>query len=387
VANFRTPIPFALGEGVPAGSLQFPSEADLVPEFGSLGSRWPQQQIQFLDPNRRTNYNQNFNLTVAHQYKDIAFEVTYLGNLGRKVPFPNINLNHIPPDLLPRTEIPTRLRRPYPQYPGDTAQVQILSPNWGISNYHALVVKSEKRFDQGIGWIASYTLSKWIDNVVFTGGDDVTFGDDDQIQNIYNIRAERSLSTNDIRQRLVMSPIIELPFGPGKRWLKNGPAGQTLRGWSISTIATLQSGSPFGVTVNNGPRDILGDNADGKTLRPNLVGSPNLPASQKGHPASGGVRGIQWFDPAAFGVPERFTHGNAPRTVMPSPGWVNFDLAILRNFRFKERYRLQFRCEMFNAFNTPHFGVPGSALGGSGFGISTAGSSDREMQFALKLSF
>jgi len=387
VANFRTPVPFTLREGLPPGALQFPAEQDLVPEFGSIGTKWPQQQVQFLDPERRTNYSQNFNLTIAQQVKDMAFEVAYLGNLGRKVPFPNINLNHIPTGLLSRTDIPVRLRRPYPQYPGDTAQVQILSPNWGISNYHAFVVKSEKRFASGVGWIFAYTLSKWIDNVTFTGGDDATFGDDDQVQNIYNLRAERSLSTNDIRHRVVISPIIELPFGRGKRWWQKGVLAQAFGGWSLSTIATLQSGSPFGVTVSNGPRDLLGDNADGKNLRPNLVGDPNLPSSQKGTPATGGVIGIQWFNPEAFAVPAQFTYGTAPRTVMTGPGRANFDVAILKSFHFTERYRLQFRFEMFNALNRPQFGVPGNTLGASGFGIATATGSDRELQFGLKFFF
>jgi Carboxypeptidase regulatory-like domain len=387
VATVRTPVPFTLQQGLPAGALEFPAEADLVPEFGAIGTRWPQQQVQFLDPNRRTNYTQNFNLTIAHQLKDIALEFGYLGNLGRKVPFPNINLNHIPPELLPQTSIPTRLRRPYPQFPGDTAQIQILSPNWGVSNYHAFTFKSERRFSQGIGWIFTYTLSKWIDNVVATGGDDATFGDDDQIQNIYNISSERSLSTNDVRHRVVMSPIIDLPFGRGRRWVQNGIANQVLGGWSLSSIVTLQSGSPFGVQVNNGPRDILGDQADGKNLRPDLIGNPELPDSLKGKPATGGVRGIQWFDPESFAVPARFTHGNAPRTVMTGPGYVNFDIAVLKNFSLAERHRLQFRWEMFNAFNTPSFGVPGSTLGAGGFGISGAGASDREMQFALKYMF
>jgi len=387
VANFRTPVPFTLREGLPPGALQSPSEQDLTPEFGAIGTPWPQQQIQFINPERSTNYTQNFNLTIGQQVKEIAFEFGYLGNLGRHVPFPNINLNHIPTELLSRTEIPVRLRRPYPQFPGDTAQVQILSPNWGLSNYHAFVLKSEKRAASGFGWLFTYTLSKWIDNVVFVGGDDVTFGDDDQVQNIYDLRHERSLSTNDIRHRLVISPIYELPFGKGKRWFRDGFLNRAFGGWSLSTIATLQSGSPFGVTVLNGPRDILGDNADGKNLRPDIVGDPRLPDSQKGQPATGGVRGIQWFNPAAFAAPARFTYGNASRTVMTGPGRVNFDTAILKNFAFTEQFRLQFRFEMFNAFNIPQFGLPGNTLGASRFGIAGAGGSNRELQFGLKLFF
>ncbi|MBI4468352.1 MAG: hypothetical protein HY650_03415 [Acidobacteria bacterium] len=385
--NFRNPVPFTLREGLPPGALRFPAESDLVPEFGSIGTRWPQPQMQFLDPHRRTNYSLNFNLTIAQQVKEMAFEVTYLGNLGRKVPFLQINLNHIPPELLSRTDIPVRLRRPYPQYPGDAAEVLLIAPNWGISNYHALVVKSEKRFASGVGWIFTYTLSKWIDNVAFFGQDAATFGDIDGYQNIYDLRSERALSTNDIRHRVVISPIIELPWGRGKRWWQQGTLNQAFGDWSLSTISTLQSGSPFGVTVSNGPRDILGDIALGRNLRPNLVGDPMLPPSQQGQPAAGGVRGIQWFNTGAFSVPSRYTFGNAARTIMTGPGRVNFDVAVLKQVQVGERYRVQFRFEMFNAFNTPQFEVPGSVMGEGGFGISTATGSNRELQFGLKIFF
>jgi hypothetical protein len=388
IANFRSgAVPFTLSQGVPAGSLDTPLESDLVPEFGAIGTKYPQQQVQFLDPKRRTPYTQNFNLTIAQQWRNVGFEVGYIGNLGRKSPFPNINLNHIPAELLPQTSVAPRLRRPYPQFPGDTAQIQILSPNWGLSNYHGMTFKVERRFASGFGWIAHYTLSKWIDNELFVGTDNSTFGDVDQIQNIYDLRSERSLSQNDIRHRLVASPIYELPLGPGRRWLQGGPLGYALGGWGISTIMSLQSGSPFGVQVVNGPRDILGDAADGKNLRADLAGDPNLPSGQQGQAATGGIVGIQWFNTAAFTVPARFKHGNSARTVMAGPGRVNFDVAILKNFKLAERRTAQFRWEMFNATNTPHFGNPGSDLGGSGFGIATATGSDREMQFALKILF
>jgi len=387
IATFRDPVPFSLQQGLPPGALAFPAEEDLTPAFGARGTKWAQSRIQFLDPGRRTQYGLNYNLTVQHQWKQVLLEAAYVANLGRKLPFPNINLNHIPPHLLSRTEIPERLRRPWPQYLSDRPQIQIISPNWGISNYHAFAFKSEKRFSNGLGFLVSYSWSKWIDNLVFVGGDDATFGDDDQIQNIYDLRNERSLSTNHIPHRLVATPIVELPVGKGQRWLnRGGPVDWILGGWEASAIATIQSGSPFGVTVLNGPRDILRDQADGKNLRANVVGDHRLPGSQKGKPAVG-QRGLQWFNPDAFAAPPLFTHGNTARTVMGGPGIVGFDLGVMKNFRVGERYRLQFRWESFNAFNTPQFGIPGSTLGGGGFGISGAGPDDREMQFALKLYF
>src|SRR5262249_40024347 len=156
----------------------------------------------------------------------------------------------------------------------------------------------------------------------FTGSDDSTFGDYDQIQNIYDLRHERSLSENHVPHRAVLSPVVELPVGKGKRWLNGGgPLNWILGGWQLSGIVSMQTGSPFGVPVVNGPRDILGDNSDGKHLRADLVGSLDLPTGQKGSPAVG-QRGIQWFNPAAFAPPARFTHGNSARTIALGPGFV-----------------------------------------------------------------
>lgn len=384
--TYRNPVPFTLQQGLPPGSMVAPPESALTPLFGMRNTPYAVSQVQFMDPHRKTQYNENFNLTIQRQWRSLFFEIGYVGNLGRKLTFPNINLNHVPPDLLAHTEIPVRLRRPYPQYDSDAPQMQIISPNWGLSAYHAFNFSAEKRFSNGLGWIFAYTWSKWIDNVVFTGGDDATFGDNTQIQNIYDLKHERSLSTNHIPHRASFSPIIELPFGHGKKWMNvKGPLDWVLGGWQVSGIVTLQSGSPFGVSVVNGPRDILGDNSDGTNLRPDFVGSLDLPAGQKGTPAVG-QRGIQWFNQGAFAVPARFTHGNAARTVMLGPGFKNLDSSISKNLRFRERYRLQFRWEAFNAFNSPVWGVPGSNLGGAGFGIVGA-SGDREMQFALKLYF
>jgi hypothetical protein len=380
--TYRDPVPFTLSQGLPPGAMVAPSPADLTPTFGTRGSKFAESQVQFLDPHRKTQYNENFNLTIQHQWRGLFFETGYVGNLGRKVIFGNINLNLVPPELLSRTDIAIRLRRPYPQFDSDAPQIQIIAPNWGLSNYHAFTFKSERRFSNGFGWMATYTWSKKIDNLTGIG---TQLGDNDQVQCIYDLKHERALSTNHVPHRAVFTPIVELPFGRGKKWLKSGPLNWMAGGWQVSGIVILQAGSPFGVQVTNGPRDILGDNADGTNLRPNIVGDISLPAAQKGQPAVG-QRGIQWFNPDAFASPARFTYGNAARTIMLGPGRINFDSAISKNIRVRERYRLQFRWEAFNLFNTPVFGVPGSNLGGGGFGIATA-SGVREIQFALKLYY
>lgn len=386
VYRARAPVPYTLRQGPPAEAFADIPESELKPTYGMRGTRFATSQIQYLDANRKTPYTINFNLTIQHQWRETFFEVGYLGNLGRQVIFPNINMNHIPPHLLSRTDIPERLRRPWTIFDSDQAQIQVLAPNWGLSNYHAFILKVERRLQSGFSYVLAYTLSKWIDNVVFVGGDEATFGDDDQIQNIYALRNERSLSTNHVPHRLVVSPIYDLPFGKGRRWLNRGGLWNALLGgWQVSTMATLRSGAPFGVLVLNGPRDILGDQADGKNLRPDIVSDPNA-GVRRGAPAAG-IRGIEWFNPSAFRTPARFTHGNVSRTVpgILGPGNVNFDSLVAKNFYVGERWRAQFRWETFNTFNTPEFDLPNQTLGGGGFGVVTSAGSRRIMQMGLKL--
>ena len=93
------------------------------------------------------------------------------------------------------------------------------------------------------------------------------------------------------------------------------------------------------------------------------------------------------MNPAAFAVPAAYTHGNAARTLpgILSPGFVNSDWLVSKNFRVKERWRAEFRWEMFDMFNTPDFGPPNDMLGGAGFGVADSAGNRRIMQFALKL--
>jgi len=243
--------------------------------------------------------------------------------------------------------------------------------------------KSERRYQNGLGWVIAYSFTRWIDNELSQG---TPLGDNDQIQNIYDLKNERSLSTNDAPHRLVLSPIYDLPIGKGRRWLQRGILSQIVGGWQIGMIGTLQSGSPFGTTVLNGPLNLLGDNSDGTILRTDLVAGQPLYASDKGSPASG-VRGLDWLNPAAFANPAPFTFGNASRTLpqVLGPGLINFDSLLAKNFRVGEQWRAQFRWEMFNMTNTPNWGNVNDNLGGASFGAITSASSRRIMQLGLKL--
>jgi len=92
----------------------------------------------------------------------------------------------------------------------------------------------------------------------------------------------------------------------------------------------------------------------------------------------------RWFNTDAFVSPPKYQFGNAGRNIIIRPGRVNFDLAIYKMFRFTERYRLQFRFETFNAFNTPPIGTPNLQVRNKNFGRITSAGRPRNLQFGLK---
>ena len=269
---------------------------------------------------------------------------------------------------------------PKESFGSDQTQIQILGPNWGRSNYLAFTFKSERRYRNGLGWVVAYSFTRWIDNLLSFG---TPLGDNDQIQNIYDLKQERSLSTNDAPHRLVFSPIYDVPFPKGR-----GIVSQILGGWQIGMIGTLQSGSPFGVLVLNGPQNLRGDSSNSTVLRTDLVPGQSLTVRAKGKPAAG-ERGIQWLNPAAFANPAQYHLGSSSRTLpqVLGPPTINFDSLLAKNFTRGDRWRAQVRWEMFNMTNTPNWALPNDTLGGASFGVITSASSRRIMQLGLKLNF
>ena len=115
--------------------------------------------VDFFEYDRATPYSQQFNLGIQQQVKSILVEAQYLGNLGRKLTANNVSMNQILPEMvgLPGSQ---QSRRPYPQF----SALNIDAPLWGMSSYHALLLRAEKRYSQGLQFLATYTFSKFLDN-------------------------------------------------------------------------------------------------------------------------------------------------------------------------------------------------------------------------------
>jgi hypothetical protein len=320
-------------------------------------------------------YMQQWNLDIQRAIPgNFLLDVAYLGSRGVHLTGTS-NLNQAPPGPTPATP-----RSPIsPSIGAVTAEM-----NQGSSIYHALQVKLERRFSSGFYLLGSYTWSKSIDEGSSTvSGDNTAVASSAEPENSFNLRAERGPSDFDLRHRMVVSYIYELPFGKGKKFL-NGSSGVVdafLGGWQVNGITSAQSGFPFTPRLANGSSDI--NSGPGGIVRPYLVGNPTLTSGQSIH---------DWFNVAAFAVPGQdgtpaYTFGNAGRNILRGPNTANLDFSLFKTFRLRERLKLEFRSEFFNIFNHPNFGLPNPNVDQPQAGIITVASDPREIQFALKLLF
>jgi hypothetical protein len=319
-----------------------------------------------VNPHMRTPYLHEWNFAVQREIvPNLSLEISYVANKGTHLEeaFPQ---NLAPPSA---TDLrPFQQRRPRP----DLGTGQFYD-NSGNSNYNALNVRLEKRFSRGVYFLLGYAWGKAID---------VNSSDQGPVNadNPFNLRTMRGPSDLDVTHRFVGSFGVELPFGRGRALGSGMPRAADLivGGWQVSGIATFQSGMPFTPVISADPANV------GFTYgrRPDVIGTGHVD-----NPGPG-----RWFNPADFKLPAQYTIGNAGRNILRGPGVNNWDLSILKNFHFTERIYLQFRTELFNAFNHTQFNTP--AAGSSTVTIDTATAGQlfsardpRIMQFGMKLYF
>jgi hypothetical protein len=242
--------------------------------------------------------------------------------------------------------------------------------NVNNSTYHSLQVKLEKRYSNGLSFLASYAWQKALDG---TSNDQNGNGADDP----FNLRTMKGPSDYDIEHRFVFSYGYELPIGRGKAFGNNMPRllDEFIGGWQVAGITTFQTGFPF--TPQLGKSDPANVNY-AYARRPDVAGSGTL-----SNPTIN-----EWFNINDFVVPQPYTIGNAGRNILRGPHFQNWDISVLKNFRFTERKYLQFRAEFFNAFNHPNFMLPNTNIEDKVHGGQITNAYDpRIMQFALKLYF
>ena len=291
-------------------------------------------------------------------------------------PFYGVITNPTATDYNGRTIQLNLLLRAYPAYSGVGGYRA--EPNLGDSNYQSLQIKYEKRFSHGLSVVAHYTFSKMISDSDEAGSDVEWAAVAGSIQNLFNLRQERSVSAFHRPQRAVVSFDYQLPVGRGRAFGKgmNRLLDGVIGGWELSSIISAQSGAPLQVTLANG------NMWDGSVQRPNLIGNPGTPG-----PVSGKLN--NYFNVDAFTSPDDFTFGSAPRylSTYRGPDLVNVDAMLSKNFNIREKKYIQLRMEAYSATNTPQWGAPNTGFGGTTFGQITSAGGNRTLQVAAKFYY
>ena len=324
-----------------------------------------------------------------------AIDITYVGNHGVHVHASGLNLNQLDPKYFSMgnallNQVPNpffghitasgcnldqptiaqgQLLRPHPEF-CDISENQDPA---GDSHYNALDVNYTHRVSQGLTLLASYTFSKFIDDV---GGPEnwasASANFSENIRNVYNLAAEKSVDATDTPHSFVLSYVYELPVGKGKKLGSgmNGVANAIVGGWQTSGTLTMKEGFPLTITSSGN-----GLNYFGAGQHVDVVGDYHLAHRT---PA-------EWFNTSAFAVAGSWSLGNAPRyfSDLRAPSFKTWDMSIQKYFPFQERYRFQFRLDLFNALNHPNFYSPNTFMGG-GFGTINQAWTPREMQAALR---
>ncbi|MBV8051023.1 MAG: TonB-dependent receptor, partial [Acidobacteriaceae bacterium] len=282
-----------------------------------------------------------------------------------------------------------QLLRPFPQY----TRLSLAGQGCCDSMYNALQVSVTRRFSGGGTLLVAYTNAKLLTNTDTTtswleGG---TTGGVGQVQDFNNLSGEKSLSSEDVPQRLVVSYVLDLPFGKGKMWLNSlsGPANKIVSGWGIDGITTFQRGFPLKIAWGGPSTQLQQLNLGvGTQLRPNVIG---------GCSKSGPRTLAEWFNVDCFSAPPQYGFGSESRVdaTLRAEGINNFDFAAFKRTSITESTNIEFRMEFFNLFNRPQFGFPGTSFNpasgnnaANGFGVvsSTVGN-PRLIQAALKFNF
>jgi len=278
-----------------------------------------------------------------------------------------------------------QLERPYPEY----TSVELAGQGSFDSIYHSLQITAEKRFPAGGSLLAAYTNSKLIsDTDTLTAWLETAVG---VIQDNNNLRGERSLSSQDVSQRLVVSYALDIPLGQDRHYLPHigTNLNRVVGGWGIDGVATFQRGFPL-VFSNGQANDATLFGAG--SSRPEL-----LPSCRKSNADSGHDRLANWFNTECFAAPVDFTFGTEPRVdpTLRSNGVVNIDVALFKRLFLgqEERTGVELRVEFFNLLNRTQFAPPNTTCctsNNANFGVITStapGTNPRLIQFASKFFF
>ncbi len=327
------------------------------------------------------NHQWNFNLQ-RNVARNLLVEVAYVGSRGQRIwvnrsrtavstdylslgagldaLVPNPYFGVITTGALSTAQVRrTQLLQPFNHYTG----VSRFRDAVGDSVYHAFTLRVDKQFSHGLSFQASFTAGKQIDNVQERFGGRSTFIDPN------NLSLSRAIGEFDRPRFLVLNYIYELPTP------KSGLAGSVIGRWQVSGITTFGAGLPMVIT---GPNNTRLPGVSATALR---LSDPVLDKDQRTLD--------RYFNTSSFAAAPLYSLGSDSRTQprLRIPGMNSFDISLSRSQRIRERVNVQFRCEMYGAFNHPQFDSPVGNQAATNFGQITGAGGNRNIQLGLRLSF
>jgi len=349
-------------------------------------------QAAAIDPHQGTPYSPQWSFNIQRTIDPhTVVEIGYLGSAGIHLE-QNVQVNNSLPGATVKRPYFGLTLAPAVQaalaFPATAAVVPVTTINYfphsAQSNYHALLLRAERKFDSGFSLLSSFTWSKAISNAPqYRNAGGITGDENSPPQNSFDLAADRSLAYFNAKFRWVTSAVYDLPFGKGKKMMSGGIPAAILGGWQVSGILQMQTGFPYTIDYKGDPINI-GGGSGGILVRPNYVmvngqnENPNLPADQR--------TTSEYFNTAAF-VQPILAFGDVGRNTMTGANLINLDATLARSFRVAEKASLQFRAEFFNLANHPNYNLIGRIVNDPSFGIVQNQLPPRQIQLALKLSF
>jgi hypothetical protein len=345
------------------------------------------QNVSGVNPNLKTPYTQQWNLTIERQIGSLGLRASYVGSRSINLIYQR-NLNEPAPSTTPFT---TAL------FPNQRFSTISYYDNGGTDFYNALELLVQKSLGKNLTFNSGFTWAKDLTDTQDSGGGGGSFASQ-SIQNQYCLACEKSNNELVPPHRLYAYAVYALPVGKGQRFLSNshGVVQLLLGGWQTSWTAVLQSGqyfTPSYSTYDPSNTGVIGGVPD------RISGVPLYPSNQTVN---------DWFNASAFAVPGcpastplcsnpanvgRF--GNSGWNYLVGPPLRNLDFGLSKDFKPIERVTLRFTMTMVDALNHPSFTNPSANISaptsvgvisgtrGALLGEPTA----RNIDFVLRLMF
>ena len=247
--------------------------------------------------------------------------------------------------------------RPYPQYSG----LSLAGYGCCESSYNSFQFTATKRFKDGGSFLAAYTNAKLMTNTdTLTSWLEGSTGGVGAVQDFNNLAGERSLSSQDVSQRLVISYVYDLPFGHGQRYMGDvtGVVDKVVSGWGVDGVTTFQKGFPLKITWAGPSTPLEGPTSVSPTFgRTRFKGARRVPAAQET-----AAKVAEWFNTECFSAPPACGYGTEARvdSSLRAAGINNWDIALFKTTTFgpENKFGIQFRTEFFNTFNRGSVRIP-----------------------------